>query len=133
MKVFLDANVLFSAAYRPRNGLLRLWTLPNVTLWSSTQAVAEAQRNLDEAAQRERLAELVAKLRLVQSIADPELPPGVSIRAKDVHIVRDAHHAKVDFLVTGDLRDFGSFFGKQIAGMTVLTPSAFLAHVDERE
>ncbi len=29
-RVFLDANILFSAAYREKAGLLRLWRLPGV-------------------------------------------------------------------------------------------------------
>ena len=53
--VFLDANVLFSAAYRPDAGLLRLWELADVVLISSDYAVEEARRNLDTPEQLERL------------------------------------------------------------------------------
>jgi hypothetical protein len=31
-RLFLDANVLFSAAYRADSGLLRLWDLPDTEL-----------------------------------------------------------------------------------------------------
>jgi len=34
-RLFLDANVLFSAAYRPQVGLVRLWKLKDVVLCSS--------------------------------------------------------------------------------------------------
>ena len=40
--VFLDANVLFSAAYRSEAGLQRLWDLKGVELVSSMYAVEEA-------------------------------------------------------------------------------------------
>ena len=43
-RLFLDANVLFSAAYRPNAGLLRLWELPDCVLCSSRYAVGEAGR-----------------------------------------------------------------------------------------
>ena len=49
-RLFLDANVLFSAAYRPSAGLLIFWKLAGVQLLSSRYAVAEALANLDEPA-----------------------------------------------------------------------------------
>src|SRR5437879_2519148 len=45
-RLFLDANVLFSAAYRPNPGLLKLWKLKNVILCSSRHALEEARINL---------------------------------------------------------------------------------------
>ena len=45
-RLFLDANVLFSAAYRIDAGLLQLWKLKNVTLCSSRYALEEARINL---------------------------------------------------------------------------------------
>ena len=54
-RLFLDANVLFSAAYRPGAGLLQLWKLDNAVLCSSRYALAEARINLDEEEQRARL------------------------------------------------------------------------------
>ena len=50
-RVFLDANILLSAALRPKAGLHRLWKLPNVTLITSDHAIEEARRNLDKPAQ----------------------------------------------------------------------------------
>jgi hypothetical protein len=35
-RLFLDANVLFSAAYRETAGIQRLWTRPGVRLLTST-------------------------------------------------------------------------------------------------
>ena len=45
---FLDANVLFSAAYRSDAGLRKLWRLPGVRIVSSAYAVEEARRNLSQ-------------------------------------------------------------------------------------
>jgi len=57
-RLFLDANILFSAAYRAKAGLLVFWKLKSVVLCSSRYAVEEARINLDEEAQRRRLDEL---------------------------------------------------------------------------
>ena len=60
-RLFLDANVLFSAAYRPSAGLLQLWKLRNVILCSSRYALEEARINLTEDAQRRRLTRLARR------------------------------------------------------------------------
>jgi hypothetical protein len=44
--IFLDANVIFSAAYRPANELRQLWSLPDLTLLTSLYAISEVERNL---------------------------------------------------------------------------------------
>src|SRR6266581_2193596 len=46
-RLFLDANILFSAAFRARAPLRRLWNRPDVELITSAYAVAEAERHLD--------------------------------------------------------------------------------------
>jgi hypothetical protein len=68
-RLFLDANVLFSAAYRPDTGLLSLWKLKNVTLCSSRYAVEEARFNLDDDDQRARLETLTQHLHLFEAAA----------------------------------------------------------------
>jgi len=65
-RIFLDANVLFSAAYRPDAGLARLarlWRLEGVELITSAYAAEEAKLNLTEEDQRARLTELLKKCR----------------------------------------------------------------------
>src|SRR5712692_9429997 len=57
-RLFLDANALFSAAYRPNPGLLKLWKLKNVILCSSRHALEEARINLTHEVQPSRLARL---------------------------------------------------------------------------
>ena len=56
--VFLDANVLFSAAYRENVGLLQFWKLKNVALCSSHYALEEARINLEQDIQKSRLQKL---------------------------------------------------------------------------
>ena len=61
-RVFLDANVLFSAAYLESSGLARLWQLADAELLSSDYAIEEARRNLalDRAPALARLDRLTA-------------------------------------------------------------------------
>jgi hypothetical protein len=54
-RLFLDANVLFSASYKSDAGLPRLWKLKNVALCSSGYALEEARIDLTDENQRTRL------------------------------------------------------------------------------
>lgn len=45
-RLFLDANVLSSAAYRVAAGVTRLWRLPGAQHCASEYAVGEAWRDL---------------------------------------------------------------------------------------
>jgi predicted nucleic acid-binding protein len=130
-RLFLDANVLFSAAYRPAAGLLRLWKLPGVVLCSSRYALEEARANLSTESQRSRLAELSAELELFESDGGA-LPAGVSLPAKDAPILRAAIAARATHQITRDLHDFGVLFSKKIAGLAILPPSDYLRRATSR-
>jgi len=123
--LFLDANVLFSAAYRQGADLLRFWNLKNVILCSSHYALEEARINLSDDAQRGRLARLARKIQLFDSTAH-QLPAGVSLPEKDRPILLAAMDARTTHLITGDLRHFGPYFGKKIEGILIVTPSQYL-------
>jgi hypothetical protein len=88
-RVFLDANVLFSAAYLQDSGLRRLWILKGVELLSSSYAVEEARRNLNEDRPEalDRLDELVKSIRLVEETQEQDLPDSVRIDARDKPIL----------------------------------------------
>jgi hypothetical protein len=124
-RLFLDANVLFSAAYRDQAPLRELWDLPGVELLTSGYAVAEAHRHLDEE-QRARLAELLARLRVVGDPPIRSLTPSIALRAKDHPILTAALAAGATHLVTGDRRDFGDYFGRCVAGVLILPPRDYL-------
>lgn len=124
-RLFLDANTLFSAAYRPNAGLLQFWRLKNVMLCSSRYAFEEARTNLTEDAQRRRLAKLARSIQFFDAIPH-ELPGGISLPEKDLPILLAAIEARATYLITGDVRHFGPYFGKTIEGVLVLSPSAYL-------
>ena len=124
-RLFLDANILFSAAYRPNAGLLQFWKLKNVILCSSHYAFEEARINLAEGAQKRRLAKLAERIEFF----DPtrrKLPAGVSLPEKDMQILLAANAARTTHLITGDVRHFGPYFGKTIEGILVVTPAHYL-------
>lgn len=126
-RIFLDANVLFSAAYRAQNGLLRLWELVNVELITAAYAIDEARRNLAEQDQRVRLDALATGLLIVGDVMTMDLPAEIQLADKDVLILASAIQAKATHLVTGDKTHFGSMFGQQILGVTIVPPSDYLA------
>lgn len=124
-RLFFDANVLFSAAYRPNAGLLRLWRLRGTALCSSLYAVEEARVNLIQPEQQERL-QLLSQALLLFDPPRSEPPPGVLLPEKDVPILLGAIAAQATHLLTGDLRHFGPYFGKRLAGIWVFTPGDYL-------
>jgi uncharacterized protein len=126
-RLFLDANILFSAAYRENAGVAVLWSFENVSLSSSRYAIEEAKRNLIEPAQQQRLERLVAALHVVHAGAAPEaLLREVDLPEKDWPILGGAIAAEATHLITGDVRHFGRYFGKKIHGIRVLPPADYL-------
>ncbi|MGB8011793.1 MAG: PIN domain-containing protein [Terriglobales bacterium] len=124
-RLFLDANVLFSAAYRPGAGLLQLWKLNNAVLCSSRYALEEARINLSEEEQRTRLSRLSGAIRLFDA-EQPKLPGGISLPEKDAPIVLAAIAARATHLLTGDVKHFGQYFGRKIEGILIILPGQYL-------
>jgi predicted nucleic acid-binding protein len=129
-RLFLDANVLFSAAYRTDAGVRRLWGLPETELVTSSYAVEEARRNLSTPEQRADLDALLASVRISNLLADLAAYPEVAesrLPEKDIPILRAAVAARCTHLITGDRQHFGHLFGTMVAGLLVLRPADYLA------
>ncbi len=126
-RVFLDANVLYSAAYLERSGLARLWTLDHIELLSSAYAIEEARRNLaiDRPEALARLEPLAAAVSTVDAPQGLKLPDKTLLNPKDQPILLAAIHAKADYLLTGDARHFSHLYGKRIEGVLVLRPAQY--------
>jgi predicted nucleic acid-binding protein len=125
--VFLDANILVSAAWRAESGLLALWRLPGIQLLTSGYAIAEADRNVSNAEQRTRLHRLVQRTEIVDEPLPRRLPTGITLPAKDVPILLAAIDSSAKYLLTGDKDHFGRYYGQEIEGVTVLRPATYLA------
>lgn len=124
--LFLDANILFSAAYRENSGLLQFWKLKGARLVSSVYAIEEARRNLETLKQKERLEKLIDSVETFPFYVDDALPENIALKEKDRPILLAAISVQADYLITGDKRDFGQFYGKAIKGVTVIPPSDYL-------
>lgn len=128
--LFLDANVLFSAAYHAESRLREFWTLPHAELVTSEYAWQEAERNLHRPEQRRRLYALAPGIRLVSERGPWPLPPDVILPEKDRPILSAALQCGATHLITGDATHFGVWYGKQIGRLWVLRPGAYLATRD---
>jgi uncharacterized protein len=127
--IFLDANVLFSAAYRPDASLRRLWSLPGARLITSVYAAEEARRNLSNLVQRRELEELLDPVEVVPTAASTDHPlfSTMELPDKDRPVLLAAIGIGATHLLTGDFRHFGPFYGKRIEGVLVLPPGEYLS------
>ena len=124
-RLLLDANVLFSAAYRANAGLLHFWKLKDVVLCSSRYALEEARINLTEDAQTRRLGKLARSIQFFDAIPR-QVSAGFSLPEKDWPIFFAAMEARATHLISGDVRHFGPYFGMAIEGILILTPAQYL-------
>ena len=127
-RAFLDANILFSAAWRVNTSpALTLWSLADVALVSSAYAIAEAERNLDAADRRARLYRLLQHIEIAdEAPATVTLPKRIELATKDPPILLAAIHAKCSHLLTGDQKHFRALFGRSVKGVRILTVREYL-------
>lgn len=137
MRVFLDANVLFSAAYLDRSRVRAIFQLAETglcELTSSAYAVDEARRNVG-LKHPDRRAELERLVGRISICGEPgaELAAwaaGLEISAKDAPIIAAAAQAGAAWLVSGD-RGFSRIHGRQLRGVEVMLPAVALARLIE--
>lgn len=124
-RLFLDANILFSAGYRAGARLQIFWKLKDVVLCSSQYAVEEARSNLENEEQKARLSRLLWKVELFDA-APQALIGGIRLPEKDVPILLGAIGARATHLISTDLQHFGLYFGRKIEGILICSPSGYL-------
>lgn len=134
MRLFLDANVLFTAAHNPKGKAAFLFALAPtglLQLATSAYALEEARRNLarkypDALA---RLDDYAPTLKLVPDNHRLSCPAGLP--AKDQPIYRAAKACGADVLLTGDIKDFGFLMNDRdkAEGLLIQTVAAFLDHL----
>ena len=126
-RLFLDANILFSAAYRPEAGVARLWHLEGVELLTSTFALEEARRNLPEPDQKKRLQEFLRQVEVGEALMlPPEGRGGIELPEKDWPILGGASLSGATHLITGDIRHFGPYLGQRVLGVLIQKPAEYL-------
>ncbi len=129
MRIFLDANILFSAA-RADGAIRRLLVLlrkEKHTCWVDEYVLEEARRNLAAKAFA-GLAELDKLLERFQRIStqprDLELEAKLPLPEKDKPVLAAAIKGGCDALVTGDRTHFGPHYGKTIQGVKIHSPAS---------
>lgn len=130
--MFLDANVLFSAAYRKDSKFRQLWSNRNVKLLTSTYAAEEARRNLDRPEQLQDLEVLLGSMSVVEATAG-DFETSVDLHEKDIPILMGAVAAKATHLLTGDFTHFGRYFGKTLEGIRISSPGDYLREATVRK
>jgi hypothetical protein len=127
VRVFLDANILFSAAKSAgavRELLARLEAGGHV-LCADDYVVGEARRNL-LAKGPETLAVLDELLARIETAAfrPAVLPDKVAalVHEKDRPVVAAAVRLDCDALVSGDRTHFGALYGKELLGVAIHSP-----------
>ena len=131
IRLFLDANVLFTAAHNPYGKAALIIDLGGRGQWevmSCYYAIEEARRNIvikfpDHLKRFETLMTRVTKVPSRPGRDCPSLLP-----EKDRPILEAAVHCKATHLLTGDIKDFGPFMNNAslAGGILIQTVSEFL-------
>ena len=130
--VFLDANVLFSAAVGGPtfDRYIRLADKGTFRLTSTRACVSEAVTNLE----RKRpgsigaLAEVLTRVWLADPDTSLRLDEAAGlVGPDDAHVLAAAWALGATALVTGDMKDFGSLMERGDLSIRVRTPRALLA------
>ena len=136
MRIFLDANILFSAAYgteSPMRAFFRLAEVGICELLASPFALDEARRNIarKHPAKTPDLERLIAQIAVCREAGAEEVrwARSTGLPDKDAPILAAAVQAKADILVTGDRADFGVLYGRNLRGVQVLPPRAALERI----
>ena len=138
MRLFLDANVLFTVAHNPGGRSAALFALARqgaCALVTSPHAIDEARRNLG-LKYPDALRALDDLLRAARATAEPagsDIAWALAQRlpAEDAPILAAAARAGANILVTGDRTHFGAMYGRTLRGVEILSPAVALARVLE--
>ena len=131
MKLFLDANVLFTAAHNPTGKaalVIELQARANWALATSAYAREEARRNIQRKAPdaQDRLRAILKDIEVVEHCPNLQFPTGLV--EKDRPIFQAALDCGASHLLTGDLKHFGPLMNRPEAssGVHVQTVAEFL-------
>ncbi len=127
MRIFLDANIPFSAAKSPGSiqRLLALLLDAGHECWVDDYVLTETRRNLELKAPSglavlDRLQKRLRVAPLTQR--GTRIDESLGLAEKDRPILAAAIHLACDTLVTGDKTHLGALYGRRIRGVTIHSP-----------
>ncbi len=131
LRIFLDANVLFSAARASgaMRQMLHALRGQGHTLVADDYVCIEARRNLTAKASAVALQDLDAMLNDVelrgtkQTISTEQAREAQWLPEKDRPVLLAAITLRCDALVTGDKTHFGPGYGRRFAGVMLYSPA----------
>ena len=133
-RLFLDSNVLFTAAHNPEGKaslVVELAAAGNWEVVTSAYCVAEAQLNLDRKhpAALVRLSGILRTVRLVPDVAGERCT--LLLPEKDRPVFASAQRCKATHFLTGDRRHFGLYMNKSTdtMGIVIQAVGDFLAGI----
>jgi predicted nucleic acid-binding protein len=134
MRIFLDANILFSAAKSAGavRALVSRLLAARHECWVDGYVAEEARRNIlaKDPKHLPELDRLIARLRLSSAVPDvARAKSWRGIAEKDRPVVAAAAALGCDILVTGDRSHFGTLYGRSLAGMTIHSPRSLYEHL----
>jgi predicted nucleic acid-binding protein len=122
VKVFLDANILFSGSVaESRIAKLLAVIRKHGNCVTNSYAVEEARKNIE----LKKFGSLQGLQLLLENITVSNqllLNLPVKLKAKDIPILGGAIAQKCTHLLTGDKKDFGFLFGKRVENVLVVSP-----------
>lgn len=133
-RLFLDANVLFTAAHNPEGKAALVIELAEAGHWeavTSAYCVAEARLNLERKYPGflGRLEKILGTVRLVPDVPAKLCP--IRLPEKDLPVFASAVRCGATRFLTGDRRHFGPFMNKpnKTGGVLVQTAGDFLSEM----
>jgi predicted nucleic acid-binding protein len=121
--LFLDANVLISAAWKDGSEIALIWRMESVRLITSNYVMGEVQRNLHLVSQIERLRTLMRSVQIVSFKDLALIPEATALPEKDRPVLIGAVQAQADHLVSGDKKHFGHLYGTIVRGVRITAPT----------
>jgi uncharacterized protein len=136
MRVFLDANILYSAAKTDGaiRQLLRLLRERGHECWADAYVVAEARRNLvAKGPDAERVLDsLLMELHVAAMHQTAATPAATNwLPEKDRPVLAAAIRLRCDALVTGDRTHFVGGYGRTFEGVVIHSPRSLAEQVLE--
>lgn len=133
MRIFLDANILFSAVKSDGavHAFVALLLEVGHECWVDGYVVDEARRNIMAKApgRLPHLDMLVSRVRMSAVAPAAARAEAHGLPEKDRLVLAAAVALECDAVVTGDRTHFGKFYGRQVASVMIHSPRSLYDHL----